>query len=133
LAEREAEGTEGLEGPEGAERAEGAEGAQCQFSVSAKECVTAMATIDTAGQKLNLWLPANTKMRLCEQWYRNGAIEEDIAFDHSENGRTDRDLEEQHLRWLRQQLPATGRIGLIWNIFGVQRDEEVKNWPETQY
>jgi hypothetical protein len=102
----------------------GSEGVQCHFSADAKDCLTAIATISAAGDRLPLWVIAKGKTYRSEQKYRRLAISRDIHLTHSVNGWTNAIVAEQYLRYLRARM-GRKHIVLIWDVFSAHREKNI--------
>jgi hypothetical protein len=106
----------------------GTEGVSCLFEGDPKACVTAIATISAAGEKLPLWVAAKGKTDRCETNLRSAcsrAVDQGRLFvTHQQSGWTTSQVASQHLRWLAEthQRPLL----LIWDLFSAHRDSSVQ-------
>jgi hypothetical protein len=103
----------------------GAEGVQCHFSADAKDCITAIATISAAGDKLPLWVLAKGKTQRCERRYRALPVSPDLHITHSINGWTNQLIADQYLRYMRRYVGGRTRFVLLWDVFSAHRDARI--------
>jgi hypothetical protein len=110
----------------------GVETVNCHFKADKKACLTAVATVNAAGEKLPLWVLCRGTTAGCETRYRthqdiNQAIAQGkLLLSHQVNGWSDDTIVAEYLRWLRGQ---NGRrhIVLLWDIFPSHRSNETKS------
>jgi hypothetical protein len=106
--------------------AAGGAGLRCHFSVGANDCLTAIATINSTGEKQPLWILAKGKTERSERRYANVTNAKDLHIDHSPNGWRDRGVASRYFRLLRERngyMP----IVVIWAVLNAHRDQEVKS------
>jgi hypothetical protein len=115
----------------------GSETVNCYFRGDPKTCLTAIAAITAAGEKLPLWILARGKTTRCEARYRShdavqAAIRRgDLVLSHQRNGWSNAAIAAEYLQWLRRRYGRQGRrprrIVLLWDIFGSHRCQETKD------
>jgi hypothetical protein len=109
----------------------GQEGVKCVFGVDQKICVTAVAGISAAGDKLPLWIVVKGITERCEISFRldqtlQNAIEAGkLLIVHSKNGWMDADISKQYLDWLRRIFP-TGDLSVVWDGCRAHENSDVK-------
>jgi hypothetical protein len=104
----------------------GTEGVHCHFSTDPKECVTAIATISAAGERMPLWVIAKGTTVRSEQKFQRLEASQQLHLTHSENGWTNGVVAKEDLKWLRQKN-GHAPICLLWDVFSAHRDTEVKD------
>jgi hypothetical protein len=106
----------------------GTEGISCLFDGDPKTCVTAIATISAAGEKLPLWIVAKGKTGRCENRYRrtcSRAIEEgQLLMTHQSSGWTNNEVAKAYLIWLSETRSTP--LVLLWDLFSAHRDPSVQ-------
>jgi hypothetical protein len=120
----------------------GAETVTCYFKGDPKTCLTAIASINAAGEKLPLWILARGTTGRCEARYRNhdkvqaALAGEELVLDHQRNGWSCASVMARYLQWLRARYNfekgrrggrRTRRILLLWDIFPSHRCQETKD------
>jgi hypothetical protein len=106
-----------------------ADGVSCWFPSDPKTCVTAIATIDAAGEKKPLWVIVRAMTDRCEArfraLYRRRVDGGQLIVAHQECGWTNRDVALRYLLWI-SQVTEGRPIILVWDPFAAHRDGLVK-------
>jgi hypothetical protein len=107
----------------------GADGVACWFPEDPKYYVTAIATVEAAGEKKSLWILATGFTDRCEQKFRlshRRRIESGtLIITHQQCRWTNRDVALQCFLWI-SKANAGKPILLLWNLFAAHRDDFVK-------
>ena len=108
----------------------GAESVSCVFNVDEKKAITAICSIDAAGNTLPIWVLAKGTTSRCEQALReNDEIQRHLhsgrlIIDHSESGWTNSDVAIRYLQWLASRYDQT--VTLVWDLYAAHRNARVK-------
>jgi hypothetical protein len=110
----------------------GVEAVKCHFQGDTKTCLTAVATVNAAGEKLPLWVLCRGTTTGCETRYRShtdidkAITQGKLMLSHQVNGWSDDTIVNEYLRWLRRQ---NGRrhVVLLWDIFPSHRSNDTKS------
>jgi hypothetical protein len=115
----------------------GQEGVKCLFSTDQKICVTAVASISAAGDKLPLWIVLKGTTERCEIFYhldpivQNAIEERRLVLTHSDRGWMDTKVAKEYLTWLRRLYPETN-LALVWDGCRAHENREVKEWARNE-
>jgi hypothetical protein len=111
----------------------GAEGISCLFDGDLKTLITAIATINAAGEKLPLWIVAKGKKARSENKYdRNCAKavgEGKLKITHQQSGCVNNDVAKEYLKWL-AELHGHPFV-LLWDLFSSHRDPFVQETDQA--
>jgi hypothetical protein len=81
----------------------GPEGTSCLFEGDLKACITAIATINAAGEKFPLWAIAKGKTDRCEANLRHSCsktLEQGVLLTHQQSGWTAQQVAAQYVHWI---------------------------------
>jgi hypothetical protein len=111
----------------------GAEGISCLFDGDPKTCITAIATINAAGEKLPLWIIAKGKTARSEnKYHRNCARavgEGKLKITHQQSGWVNNDVAKEYLKRL-AELHGHPFV-LLWDLFSAYRDPSVQEMAQA--
>jgi hypothetical protein len=102
-----------------------ADGVSCWFPGNPKSCVTAIGTIDAAGEKKLLWVITRRMTDRCEArfraLYQKRVDGGQLIVTHQECGWTNRDVALGYLIWISRVTVGRPTI-LVWDLFTAHRD-----------
>jgi hypothetical protein len=103
----------------------GTEGISCLFDGDPKTCLTAIATISAAGEKLPLWIIAKGKTARCEtRYHRNctrAIADGKLKVTHQPAGWVNSDVAKEYLKWLAESLGHP--FVLLWDLFSAREQK----------
>ena len=108
----------------------GADGVTIDVKFDEKKCITVIAAITVAGERLPLWFISKGKTVLCEKKYREHEVLQEfvsqgkIIIAHTESGWSTAPLMQQYLDWLTERFEYKP-LYLLWDVHASHRNDKV--------
>ena len=112
----------------------GADEVVCFTDADEKECITIIAGITMAGDKLPLWGIARGKTVRCEEKFRTNerlsrALERnELLFTHQVSGWSDIEVVKAYIDWLSADFLKGRPALLVWDVYASHRCDEVRQF-----
>jgi hypothetical protein len=111
----------------------GAESVAAAFDGNPKECLTVIATISAAGERLPLWIICKGTTTRCEKRFAEKFAKQirkgELVLCHQCSGWTELAVARAYIEWLPRR--CHGRMALISDLYSAHRCPETKTYAET--
>ena len=110
----------------------------CGFNASSKQCITVIASVTRAGERLPLWAIVRGDSDQAAQKVRDDPRLQpevqrgNLIVVHSHNGWTTADIAIQYIRWLHKRNNKSHKY-LIWDMFSAHQAQKVKEMAAKKH